>query len=241
MNTNIKPIKGLCFDKDGTLFDFATTWEAWAEQFLRRAARGDEARAALMGDAIGFDLGSGKFANDSIVIAGTAGEIADALASHFPDVARAAILNMIDKEAGAAPQRPAVPLVPLLEGFRARGLALGVATNDSEAPAMAHLASAGVTEFFDFISGYDSGFGAKPEPGPLLAFASAVDLPPEQIVMAGDSTHDLRAGRAAGMRTIAVLTGAAKADVLAPLADVVLRDIGEIPAWLDAQGASLHL
>jgi phosphoglycolate phosphatase len=55
--------------------------------------------------------------------------------------------------------------------------------------------------------------------------------------MVGDSTHDLRAGRAAGMRTIGVLTGMARAQALAPLADVVLRDIGEIPAWLDAQTA----
>jgi phosphoglycolate phosphatase len=53
--------------------------------------------------------------------------------------------------------------------------------------------------------------------------------------MVGDSTHDLHAGRAAGMRTIGVLTGAAVAAQLSPFADVVLRDIGEIPAWLAAQ------
>lgn len=236
MSGDLIPIKGLCFDKDGTLFDFAATWEAWAQQFLRRVAQGDEACAARMGDVIGFDLAAGKFASDSIVIAGTAGEIADMLAGQFPDLAQDAVLTMIDEEAGAAPQQPAVPLIPLLEGFRARGLALGVATNDSETPARLHLASVGITELFDFISGYDSGHGAKPAPGPLLAFATAVDLPPEQIVMVGDSTHDLHAGRAAGMRTIAVLTGTATADTLAPLADVVLCDVGEIPAWLDAQG-----
>ncbi len=231
-------IKGLCFDKDGTLFDFAATWEAWAQRFLRRAAVGDEVRAGRMGDAIGFDFVTGRFASDSLVIAGTAGEIADALALHFPDVARDQVLIMIDEEASAAPQQPAVPLVPLLEGFRARGLALGVATNDSEAPAHAHLASAGITELFDFIAGYDSGHGAKPGPGQLLAFAQAVNLSPEQIVMVGDSTHDMHAGRAAGMRTVAVLTGAATAEVLAPLSDVVLRDIGEIPVWLTAHGVA---
>jgi phosphoglycolate phosphatase len=53
--------------------------------------------------------------------------------------------------------------------------------------------------------------------------------------MVGDSTHDLHAGRAAGMRTIAVLTGTAVTADLAPYADVVLANIGEIPAWLDAQ------
>ena len=51
--------------------------------------------------------------------------------------------------------------------------------------------------------------------------------------MVGDSAHDLIAGRAAGMRTLAVLTGVAGSDELAPLADAVLADIGAIPGWLE--------
>ena len=50
--------------------------------------------------------------------------------------------------------------------------------------------------------------------------------------MVGDSTHDLEAGRSAGMRTIAVLTGLAEAQNLAPFADVVFPDIGHIPDWI---------
>jgi len=235
LNKQANEIKALCFDKDGTLFDFATTWEAWAGACLRRAAAGDEARATQVGRAIGFDLEQMTFAGDSIVIAGTPEEVTGALAPHFPEFDRAALLNLLDEEAAKAPQMPAVPLIPLLGGLRARGLKLGVATNDSEAPARAHLAQAGVTQMFDFIAGYDSGFGGKPAAGQLLAFANAVGLAPGNIVMVGDSTHDLRAGAAAGMRTIAVLTGAAGAGALAPFADVVLQDIGEIPDWLDAQ------
>ncbi|WP_299024029.1 HAD family hydrolase [uncultured Sulfitobacter sp.] len=229
------PINGLCFDKDGTLFDFATTWEAWAAAFLLRATEGDTAHAAQVGQAIGFDLDKRKFATDSIVIAGTPQEVTAAIAPFFTHMSEAGLLEMLNEEAALAPQMPAVPLVPLLNGFRAAGLKLGVATNDSEAPARAHLDGAGVTGLFDFIAGYDSGYGGKPAAGQLLAFAAAVDLPPEQIVMVGDSTHDLHAGRTAGMRTVAVLTGGAVADQLAPLADVVLRDIGEIPAWLETQ------
>ena len=55
--------------------------------------------------------------------------------------------------------------------------------------------------------------------------------------MVGDSRHDLEAGRAAGMRPVAVLTGIARAADLAPHAEVVLPDIGALPAWLDAQSA----
>lgn len=228
------PIKALCFDKDGTLFDFAATWEAWAAAFLRRATGGNEDHAARASATIGFDLERSKFASDSIVIAGTAAEVATALAPAISHLSHAELRAMIDEEASRAPQQPAVPLAPLLHGLRAQGLALGVATNDSEVPARAHLAQAGVTDLFDFIAGYDSGYGGKPAAGQLLAFADAVGVPCAQIAMVGDSTHDLHAGRAAGMWTIAVLTGAARAPALAPFADVVLNNIGEIPSWLAA-------
>ncbi|MEO0380084.1 MAG: HAD-IA family hydrolase, partial [Pseudomonadota bacterium] len=81
--------------------------------------------------------------------------------------------------------------------------------------------------------GFDSGHGGKPAPGQLLAFCEAMDLPPEAVLMVGDSLHDLHAGRAAGMRCVAVLTGMATAKELAPHADMVLAHIGEIPGWLD--------
>jgi len=227
-----QPIKGLCFDKDGTLFDFAATWEAWAANVLLRTCGGDTSRAREVGLAIGFDLDARRFAKDSIVIAGTVDEIVAALVPYFPEYSGEALRTLLNAEASAAPQVPVVPLVPLLSGLRGAGLVLGLATNDSEGPARVHMESVGITGFFDFIAGYDSGFGGKPAAGQLLAFAKAVDVVPEKLAMVGDSTHDLIAGRAAGMRTVAVLTGAADAEELAPYADVVLANIGEIPDWL---------
>ena len=185
-------------------------------------------------DAIGFDLVTGTFAADSPVIASTAAEIAARLLPHLPGLSLADVTDMIDAAAAGAPMSEAVPLRPLLSALRARGLKLGVATNDSEAPARAHLAAHGLTELFDFVAGYDSGHGAKPGPGMCLAFARAMGLDSSSAVMVGDSRHDLQAGRAAGMRTVAVLTGVATAADLAPHADAVLADIGALPAWLDS-------
>lgn len=54
------------------------------------------------------------------------------------------------------------------------------------------------------------------------------------MVMVGDSTHDLVAGRRAGMRTVGVLTGVAGQGELAPHADVVLPHIGHLLEWLPA-------
>ena len=50
--------------------------------------------------------------------------------------------------------------------------------------------------------------------------------------MVGDSLHDLMAGAAAGATPVAVLTGVATYDELAPYAEVVLPDIGALEAWI---------
>ena len=224
-------IDGLLFDKDGTLFDFRISWGGWAKGFLSRIAR-DTAHARRLGQAIGFDLDTGTFAPDSPVIAATAADIAAALVIELPGVTVAELTDRIDASAGQAPMSEAVPLRPLLSALRERGLRLGVATNDSEAPARQHLANHGITDCFDFVSGYDSGHGAKPGPGMCLAFARQLGLDPSRVAMVGDSRHDLEAGRAAGMRTVAVLTGVATRQDLEQHADVVLANIGAIPDWL---------
>jgi len=226
-------VHAILFDKDGTLFDFSTTWEAWAAGFLLRVTDGDRDRAARIGQEIGFDLGTRSFRRDSVVIAGTPEEVARALMPHFPQMDIDALLDLLNDEASTAPQAEAVPLGPFLDGLRARELVLGVMTNDSELAAMAHLQQAGIVHQFAFIAGFDSGHGAKPMPEPLLAFCKAVDVTPDQAIMVGDSTHDLIAGRRAGMGTVGVLTGMADADTLAPYADVVLPDIGHLMGWLD--------
>ena len=226
-------VQAILFDKDGTLFDFAATWEAWAARFLMRLAEGDREKATQLGMVIGFDLPSRKFASESVVIAGTPGEVAAALIPHVPGAEPDTFLAMINAAAEAAPQAETVPLTPFLDDLKARGLVLGVMTNDAEAVAHKHLDQSGIRDRFAFIAGFDSGFGAKPAPDPLLAFCRAVAIDPAQTVMVGDSTHDLIAGRRAGMRTVGVLTGMADAPTLAPQADVVLPDIGHLPAWLD--------
>ncbi|MGC1430010.1 MAG: HAD family hydrolase [Albidovulum sp.] len=230
----MQDIRGLIFDKDGTLFDFTATWGGWAHRLLTELSEGSAAHAEKLARSIGFDLDVQRFAADSPVIAQTAPEIADCMMPHLPGVCHTDLVDRMNTLAASTSLAPAVALVPLFEKFRAMDLALGLATNDAEAPARAHLNQAGITGFFDFISGFDSGYGHKPEPGPLLAFAHQVGIAPHQIAMVGDSCHDLVAGRAAGMRTVAVLTGVADAEELAPYADVVMQDIGHLPGWITA-------
>ncbi len=235
-------IAALIFDKDGTLFDFHATWSGWSRGFIEAEAAGDPVLMARIAAVLGFDLETGRFARDSIVIAETAQRIADRLLDVLPvrdgTGDREALVIRMNARAASAPQVEAAPLGPLLSGLKLRGLRLGLATNDAEAPARAHLAAAGVEATFDFIAGADSGHGAKPAPGQLLACAATLGLQPAACAMVGDSLHDLRAARAAGMTAIAVLTGIARRDDLSEAADLVLGSIAELPDWLDASAAA---
>jgi len=230
-------ISAILFDKDGTLFDFHKSWGGWAAEVLTDLSDGDAARQAVLAEAIGFDLRTGRFDRSSPVIAGTPGDVVRLMLPHLPQMGPAALVSWLNTAAARARMVPAVPLDPLLAQLAARGLAIGVATNDAEAPARAHLEAAGIADRFDFVAGYDSGHGAKPGPGQLLAFAEEAARPPGEVMMVGDSRHDLVAGRAAGMCTVGVLTGPAEAGDLADLADRILPDIGHLPALLDALNA----
>lgn len=225
------------FDKDGTLFDFRATWGGWTARAIDHLADHGADRA-LLARRLGYDVAAGVFAKDSPVIASTTPELVDIMHGFVPRMDKGQLLDILSELSVAAPQAPAVPLRPVFEALKARGLKLGLATNDTEAPARAHLAGAGVLDLFDFVAGCDSGWGGKPAPGQLLAFADRVGLDPARSVMVGDSLHDLHAGRDAGMKRVAVLTGIAEAGELGPHADVVLPDISHLAAWIDGQRRS---
>ena len=226
-------IKTIIFDKDGTLFDFQATWGHWASSVLDQLCDGDVVLRAKLARSVDYDDVAKTFAPGSVAIAGTPLEIATALVRHLPDRTALSLLQEMNQLAATAPQIEVTPLGAFFGALKDRGIKIGVMTNDSEVPAKAHLAD--YLDQIDMVVGSDSGFGAKPDPDPLLAIAQRFGVGPSHCVMVGDSTHDLQAGRAAGMGTIAVLTGLAGQSDLAPFADAVLPDISHISPWIDAK------
>ena len=230
-------VRGLLFDKDGTLFDFAATWRGVTERILDRLAR-DATHRITLAAAIGYDARTGRFLPGSPVVAGTGVEIAILLAANAPEHPMERIETLLSETSTAVVDGgmmvPAVPDLPgYLDGLRTDGYRLGIATHDSEEAARAHMSALGALDHFDFVAGYDSGYGYKPGPGMLLAFAATAGLAPGEIAMIGDSVHDLGVVPAAGAAAaIGVLTGPATDADLAPFADHVLDSIAELPALL---------
>ena len=232
-------IRGILFDKDGTLFDFHATWAGVIEELLDSLARDPESRRVMAEDA-GYDPMTRCFRPGSPIVAGATSDVAVVWARHRPDLGAAAIEETANEAALRVSARPGglVPAAPdlpgLLESLRGRGLALGVATHDSEEAARLHLSRVGALGLFSFVAGYDSGFTLKPSSGMLNAFARAAGIAASGVIMIGDSRHDLEMVRASGAAlAIGVLTGPATEADLKPYADHIIPSIADLPALLD--------
>jgi len=220
------------FDKDGTLFDFQKTWGKWLASEIELLANGDVQVMVKLAEVLGYDLENRLIRPESILVAGTSSQAASAILPLLPDHTHQSLVDGGNERAALVDPVCVLPLDPFLRELAEMGLTLGVATNDAEVAARRQLDGLGVTAHFEYLVGYDSGYGAKPDPGMCSAFAVQTGFEPQDIVMVGDSLHDLHAGRSAGMQTVAVLTGTATADDLRDHADVVLADISELSVWV---------
>lgn len=107
---------------------------------------------------------------------------------------------------------------------------LAVATSKRAEAARGLCLSMGIAPFFDLIEG-SGGTSLRPKPAPdlLLRVTSALDVAPMRTLMVGDTARDIHAGRAAGMRTAAVLYGLGSREALtAADPDHVLEDMEDL-------------
>jgi phosphoglycolate phosphatase len=106
---------------------------------------------------------------------------------------------------------------------------IGIATGNVRPGAEAKLAVAELAPFFSF-----GGYGCdSPVRAELVAIARArgsAGFVVREVIVVGDTIHDIAAARACNATAVAVATGADPAEALAH-ADVVLASMAELPAW----------
>jgi pyrophosphatase PpaX len=97
-----------------------------------------------------------------------------------------------------------------VKALKERGHELGIVTSKSEALALRGLAHVGLARYMDTIVGCDGSTRHKPDPEPVQIALTRLGCAPSDAVFVGDSVHDIIAGNAAGVRTIAATWGAFK-------------------------------
>jgi len=239
--------KGIVFDKDGTLIDFHATWSPTYHFAATELAKGDPILAIELLTQHGYDATTQRFMGGSLLAAGNNEEIAQAWSKQLPYInasgndreaewvcrALADQLHDIFAEQGGINSTAVPDLKRVLQQLKISGLKLGVATADSYQGILNTLGNFDVIKEFDFLCGYDSGHGTKPEAGMVLAFCQSQSLNPSEVVVVGDNSHDIEMGKNANAGLcVGVLTGTSTRDQLEKIADVVLNDIRQLPALL---------
>ncbi|GLS23464.1 haloacid dehalogenase [Labrys miyagiensis] len=230
------PIRAILFDKDGTLVDFHLTWSAATYAAMQRLSAGNEEKMARLVEINDYDLKNHRIRPTSVLVAQSSADYGVTWAHALGETADDAFFARMDRifiEEGLKHVTPIGDPPWLLSTLKAKGYLTGICTNDSEVGARAHCEKLGLLPWLDAVLGYDSGHGRKPDPGPVLGFAADFGIPPQEVALVGDSTHDLHAVKAAGGTAIAVLSGFAGREELAPHADHVIDSVMDLPALLE--------
>lgn len=191
MTLNLDRIRALCFDVDGTLSD---TDDLYVEKFLpffrfwrdpARAAR----RFVMWAEAPGNLL---MGIPDHLGLDDELHRLYDWLNHRFPRPLKHFRLIAGMRE--------------MLEQFSARYPMAIVSARDDRST-RAFLDQFGLTGFFQVIVTAVTAEHTKPYPDPIYFAAAKMGVRPENCLMIGDTTVDIRAGKSAGAQTVGVLCG----------------------------------
>jgi pyrophosphatase PpaX len=112
--------------------------------------------------------------------------------------------------------RPFPGALSMIGSLRAAGTHVGIVTSKGTSIARRTMEVCEIHECVDVVVCGDEVKRGKPHPEPVLRAMSALGLDdPGRVLFVGDSTHDLRAGRAAGTCTAAAGWGPIERSVLA--------------------------
>ncbi len=229
------PIAGILFDKDGTLLDFDESWAPVNRKLALLAAGGDQPLADRMLLACGMDPVTGHVEADSLFASGNTRDISQGLIAAGSAIPMNVLMPLLDDlfADSAALSVPVTDLAALFKRLHGAGYKLGIASSDNQKAIWHIVERFGLTAYVDYVAGYDSGHGVKPEAGMVLGFCKATGLVPSQVAVVGDNNHDMHMGKAAGAGLrIAVLSGTGSRRTLEATSDHCLNDITELERLL---------
>ena len=128
--------------------------------------------------------------------------------------------------------RPFPGIVELVRALEARGVPLALVTSKRRKGGEAGLRALGLHDAFPVAIYGDEVTRPKPDPEPVLRALAGLGLAPSKgITFIGDAIHDVDAGKAAGVHTIAVSYGAGKRAQLQG-ADALVDEVAQLRALL---------
>jgi phosphoglycolate phosphatase-like HAD superfamily hydrolase len=211
MSLDLLRIKALCFDVDGTLSDTDDLYTREIVKFFPRFLFKDPVRAARR-----FIMWVEAPGNALLGLADTLGI----------DDEMIAIINWLSlRHRYSLRKFLLVPGVDEMLGQLYGRYPMAVVSARDEKGTMAFLEQFDLVKYFDVIVTGLSAEHTKPYPDPILLAAQKMNVSPENCLMIGDTTVDIRAGKSAGTHTVGVLCGFGEEPELKKMgADLILQD-----------------
>lgn len=199
MDNNRFAVQAVIFDLDGTLIDSMEAYYRIMRVVFESLQLGPVSRKEIWGAVKdeGFDWGSvlpEEMISRQEEVISRARKIIDDV---WPDVFRLEV-------------RPIPGAVETLKDISKEKMKIGLVTStpSKHLPVkLSALRPSGVDALFDDIVTADDVSKKKPAADPLIECARRLHIRPDQGVYIGDSRVDIISGKAAGMKTIGVLTG----------------------------------
>ncbi len=232
----------IVFDKDGTLVAFDELWHFWFDQLLRSIERqlplSTDVRRSLA-ETLGYEPESNYWDPLGPLTLASTREVCLLIAGvlyRYADVDWLCALKVVTEAEMASRAeldwtlvKPIGNVKATLEALRQHGITLALATTDERESTKQQLRQLGIAELFAVIICGDDPVPLKPAPDMALWICRQVGIPPDRTLMVGDTVADLVMARKAGcMAAIGVCSGALSAELLAPYADAVIKDIHEL-------------
>ena len=125
----------------------------------------------------------------------------------------------------------------LLDMLEAKGIPWGVITNKREHLTHPLMQALNLTDRSACIVCGDTTAYSKPHPEPMLAACRQIQIAPDECLYIGDAQHDITAGKAANMKTLAATYGYLKPDDKPQDwgADGLIHHPDEIIDWITTQ------
>lgn len=103
--------------------------------------------------------------------------------------------------------RPYPGIIEMLDKFAAYGANMAVLSNKPHQFTVKFIERFLPASLFSLVYGQRPGIARKPDPSVALTIASHFQVPPQALYFVGDSPIDIRTGKAAAMKTVAVTWG----------------------------------
>lgn len=205
-------IRGILFDKDGTLLDNNLLWGAVGKAVGNMAAHLynlDSAETHSVMTAIGFDKSEKTLIANSPIASGTALDIACAIQSELlkygiRDIELCKLLEHISGTIEHTVQenvnliRPCGDIKLLFDFLKSKKILIGLATADLYATTIVCLRQLEIEDYFSYIGTDDGKSKPKPHPDHLLRFCKKCGISCDEAAVVGDSISDIEMGKNGG-------------------------------------------